>query len=232
MEEWRVGDFLLKNDTGESEGRGYNSDLIIVFAGGLARAVASHTQFNFNVKAFLDEPRTPEETVLGLPVIKDPLPDFMGRYVIVTGNTKRKKEIAQVLSTLYPEITFATVINYDARVSPYALIKHGTVICPNVVVDPDVRIGNHCYVDHNAVIGHSARLGDFVHIAPICMIGGSAKIGDGTFVGANTVVLPSVDIGEGCVIGAGSVVTKSVPDNSVYVGSPATHLRYNKPKWV
>lgn len=47
------------------------------------------------------------------------------------------------------------------------------------------------------------------------------KIGNDVFIGVNSIILPGVSVGNRCVIGAGSVVTRSIPDNSVAVGSPA-----------
>lgn len=49
----------------------------------------------------------------------------------------------------------------------------------------------------------------------------SIEIGDDVFIGVNSIILPGVHIGSRCVIGAGSVVTRSIPENSVAVGTPA-----------
>jgi acetyltransferase-like isoleucine patch superfamily enzyme len=49
----------------------------------------------------------------------------------------------------------------------------------------------------------------------------SIAVGDDVFIGVNTIILPGVQIGSRCVIGAGSVITKSIPSNSVAVGTPA-----------
>ncbi|MGN5955562.1 hypothetical protein ACP6L2_13200 [Sphingobacterium lactis] len=39
-----------------------------------------------------------------------------------------------------------------------------------------------------------------------------------------SVIMPGVSIGNNCIIGSLSVVSSSVPDNSVYVGSPAKFI--------
>lgn len=200
--------------------RAYTSELIIICAGGLAQAVASHNALQFRIEAFMDKKKHKNETILGYPVIEEPLKDFMGRYVIVCGDTRRRR----ILAEKYSELAYATIKNYHCIVSPHSLINRGTVICPNVVVDPGVEIGEHSYIDHNTAIGHFAILGKYSHIAPLCMIGGSARIGDGTFIGANVVVLPHKKIGCGCLIGAGSVVTKDIPDNQVWAGTPAKQI--------
>ncbi len=83
--------------------------------------------------------------------------------------------------------------------------------------------------------GYRIILGDDVYLAPnVCffasghdiddltqLTGGDIVIGDHVWIGANAIILPGVTIGNGSVVGAGSVVTKSLPYDSVAVGTPA-----------
>ena len=50
---------------------------------------------------------------------------------------------------------------------------------------------------------------------------GRVKIGDNVYFGRNCSVFKNVTIGDNVIIGNGSIVTKSIPSNSVAVGSPA-----------
>lgn len=50
---------------------------------------------------------------------------------------------------------------------------------------------------------------------------GKVKIGNNVWLGENVTILKNVTIGDNVIIGAGSIVTKSIPSNSVAVGSPA-----------
>lgn len=53
---------------------------------------------------------------------------------------------------------------------------------------------------------------------------GRIKIGKNCFVGNNCVFLPGSRMGDNCILGAGSVLNSSMPDNSVYAGSPARFI--------
>jgi acetyltransferase-like isoleucine patch superfamily enzyme len=50
-------------------------------------------------------------------------------------------------------------------------------------------------------------------------------IGNDVFIGANSIILKGVTIGERSIIGAGSVVTRNVPENEIWAGNPAKHIR-------
>lgn len=50
---------------------------------------------------------------------------------------------------------------------------------------------------------------------------GKIKIGNNVWLGENVTILKGVTIGDNVILGYGSIVTKSIPSNSVAVGSPA-----------
>jgi len=51
------------------------------------------------------------------------------------------------------------------------------------------------------------------------------EIGNDVFIGVNTIILPGVRIGDRVIVGAGSVVNRSIPNNCVVAGVPATFIR-------
>lgn len=53
---------------------------------------------------------------------------------------------------------------------------------------------------------------------------GRIKIGNNTFIGKGTIILPGVSIGSNCIVGSLSLVSSSIPDNSVYGGTPAKYI--------
>ena len=80
----------------------------------------------------------------------------------------------------------------------------------NIFIGNDVIINMNCtFVDDRPI-----RIGSRVLIASNVQI-----------YTASHPVLPGVTIGKNSVIGAGSVVTRSIPENSVAVGSPCKVIR-------
>lgn len=109
-----------------------------------------------------------------------------------------------------------------------------------IAISNGLRMGKNCSVMGECIIdpGHCwlIEIGDRVTLAPRVHIlahdaspkrelGYTAlapvKIGSDVFIGAGTIILPGVTIGDHVVIGAGSVVSRSIPSDSVAVGSPA-----------
>lgn len=75
-------------------------------------------------------------------------------------------------------------------------------------IHPDVVIGDRCGVMHNVTIGTNMGPG-----APV--------IGNDVFIGVNSTVLGPIRIGDRVRIAANTAVTRSVPPDSIVVGSPA-----------
>ncbi len=53
---------------------------------------------------------------------------------------------------------------------------------------------------------------------------GRIKIGNNSFIGKGTILMPGISIGDNCIVGSLSVVSSSIPDNSVYAGTPAKYI--------
>lgn len=91
-----------------------------------------------------------------------------------------------------------------------------------VILDPShcwlISIGDNVTMAPRVhILCHDASTKHFLGYTKI----GRVNIGDNVFIGAESVVLPGVSIGNNVIIGANSTVTKSIPDNTVVVGSPA-----------
>lgn len=117
------------------------------------------------------------------------------------------------------------------HIGDHTTIGNGT----NITVAKSVTVGSRCLIGRRVYIGDSnghplnpenrhEKVTD-KEIEEV-IIGDNVWIGNGVYIG------PGVQIGSGSAIAANSVVTKSVPANSVVMGSPARVVRNLAPDSV
>lgn len=79
-----------------------------------------------------------------------------------------------------------------------------------VIIEDDVKIGwSCCILSYSSIDGKKGKI----------------IIKKGAKIGANSVIMPRVTIGQNAIIGANSFVNNDIPDNEVWVGTPARKLR-------
>lgn len=109
----------------------------------------------------------------------------------------------------------------------------------NVIIGNNVLMGSKVYIsDHD----HGIYRGAPEHVSGPTEIQSQkilqilpVKIGNNVWLGENVCVLKGVEIGENSIIGAASVVTKSIPANSIAMGSPARVVKqydFNLKEWI
>jgi len=144
-------------------------------------------------------------------------------------------------------------VHETAKIHPSVIISGWTFIGRSVVILKDCKFGNHldinsgCYIDEgcniqafcslnsNTRIGKNVFLSTGVHTLDEVYPSKDMKqeikipcmIKDGAIICAH-VSLVSCIIGKNSVIGANSLVLSDVPDNEVWVGSPAKFLMTRK----
>jgi len=135
----------------------------------------------------------------------------------------RRAFLSCVIDSCHSSVT----VSYGVLMS-----KSAAVLEENVYVGPNCSLGL-VSLGRDVLLADGVRIPSGAHThntadasLPIREQGGSltrVRIGAGTWIGSGAVVL--ADVGANCVVGAGSVVTKTVPDNVVAAGVPATVIR-------
>lgn len=85
-----------------------------------------------------------------------------------------------------------------------------------------IEIGSHSVISKKTLLISHDYSKNFPTEGLSTMTKGRVVIGDHTFIGMGCIILPGVTIGNNVILGAGSVATKSIPDNMVAAGNPAT----------
>lgn len=110
-------------------------------------------------------------------------------------------------------------VRYGIHASPNAIIGKGLrfVHPTSVVIGSCVTAGENLSLYQNTTIG-GARTGDVNK-------GNQPTIGDNVTLFANSLILGKVTVGNNVILGANSLLLKSVPDNTICVGTPATNIK-------
>ena len=124
----------------------------------------------------------------------------------------------------------------------------GDFTCLSTMPNGKISIGNDCHINSLTMIGsaENVNIEDHCIFAPYVQITDATHaidhisvniknaempalpvhIGKNVWLRSGVVVLRGVVIGSGAMVGASSLVNKSIPENSVSVGSPAQVIRY------
>ena len=137
------------------------------------------------------------------------------------------------------------------RIGKNTMVWQFSVILEMASIGDNCNINCHTFIENNVVIGNNVTVKSGVYLWDGISIGDNVFIGpnvtftndkypkskiypqtfqniivkQGASIGANCTILGGVVIGENSLIGAGSLVTKSVPDNELWIGSPAEFKR-------
>lgn len=87
------------------------------------------------------------------------------------------------------------------------------------IIRSNVKIDDQVMVAHNVEVGESSIL------VAQCGIAGSSRLGQGVIIAAKAGINGHITIGDGSKVGGTSGVVKSLPPNSVVIGTPAEGQR-------
>ena len=127
----------------------------------------------------------------------------------------------------YSHIESLAIINGPSiRGADFMLGKHSRVF-PFCWIEPGegVYIGDHVGIGGHTLIFTHGSWANFFNGGPVQF--GPVHIEDHTWLPWRVFIMPGVTIGKSSIIGANSTVTKSVPENSLFAGSPAKLIKEN-----
>ncbi len=108
------------------------------------------------------------------------------------------------------------ILGEHVEIGALTTVCSGT-IDPTIIEDY-VKIDDHVHVAHNCFI----KKGTIITAAS--EISGSVTMGKSCWIGPNCSIMNGVSIGNRVTIGLGAVVTKSIKENEVVAGNPATSI--------
>ncbi len=108
------------------------------------------------------------------------------------------------------------VIGDNVLMLPFCNVDKGML--GDTIVEDNVVMDHHCHISHNSFVGRNTTI-----TAGVIMSGGS-RIGSNCFIGVQTSLKEKAEVGSNVTTGIGTIVTSNIPDNTTYVGNPATEL--------
>jgi len=214
---------------------GEKKSLIIVCGGGCARDViwlAKECYNEWRLDGILDDTEAKQgQQICDIPVLGkiDEWPKFADSwFVVAIGPPRLRKSIVSRMEGK-GKVNFATLVHPRASYSQYVQFGEGSIVSTGCIITTQVIIGRHCLINIGCTISHDALFGDYCTLAPQVTVSGNVALGAGVELGAGAVLIEKLNIGAGSFAGAGSVVIKNVPENVLYVGVPARHVKGLEP---
>ena len=158
--------------------------------------------------------------VVGPPEAVHEHPD--AQVVICTGrpdNYASRPRIADRLAM--DDDRYATVVHPSATVGASCRVGAGSVLLAHVDLTADVCVGRHVAVMPQVVLTHDVTIADWATLASGVRVGGGGRVCRGAYIGSGVCIREGIRIGQRAMVGMGSVVTRDVPDDRLWLGTPA-----------
>ncbi|MCI7070639.1 PglD-related sugar-binding protein [Bacteroides pyogenes] len=128
-------------------------------------------------------------------------------------------------SLVIPDDRWATIIHKSAFIDRSVELGPGVFVMYNAYIAPRTKIGKCTMIKANTNIGHDVKIGAISHIAIGATIVSCVEIGYCSDVAVSSTVLAHSRIGDYAMLGADSLLTHEIPNNEIFVGSPARFLK-------
>lgn len=146
----------------------------------------------------------------------------MWGFVAVGSNSLRRK-LQNYLVSL--NVRIPVLVSKHAYVSPSCSLGAGTVVMPGAAIGAASEVGVGAILNTSSSVDHDCKVGDYSHIGPGTHLAGNVVVKSEAFLGVGVSVVPEKAIGEKAIVGAGGVVLSDVPNDQVWVGTPAKFLK-------
>ncbi len=147
--------------------------------------------------------------------------------VVIAIGTPRIVRIVQSKITKadieYPNLIAPNVVFLDRD---NVRMGKGNIICTSCMLSCNVELGDFNILNSYIPVGHDTTIGSYNVVMPSVNISGGVIIGDENFFGVQSVVLQYLKIGNRTRVGAGSVVMRKTQDDNLYLGNPATKVKF------
>lgn len=146
--------------------------------------------------------------------------------VMAIGSPKILKLIVEKITN--PNIEFPNIIHPNCDYADIESVKigKGNVIAKNVTISCDVTIGDFNQFNSLSALAHDVIVGSYNVFMPLTRVSGETIIGDLNFFGINTIILQQMKIGNETRVGANSVIMTKTKDGCLYMGNPATRVKF------
>lgn len=124
-----------------------------------------------------------------------------------------------------PDDRWATIIHHTAFIDNSVILEPGVFVMFNAYIAPRSHIGKCTMIKANTNIGHDVKIGAISHIAMGSTVVSCVDIGYCSDVAVSSTVLAHCKIGNYAMLGASSLLTHDLPNNQIFVGSPARYLK-------
>lgn len=189
-------------------------------------------QDTWEILGFLDDNKPLGAAVAGYQVIgKDAMiAELLSKHptlhlFVSIGDNWIRYKVYERLKRMHGDIPFAKAIHPSAIIGNRVTVGEGTCIMAGAIINPDTQIGAGCIVNTAATIDHDNVLGDFASVAPGVHTGGQVHIGAYSSLSIGVVVIHGIHIGSQVLVGAGAAIIGHIPNQEVWYGVPAKHIR-------
>lgn len=144
-----------------------------------------------------------------------------------TSNIKSKNIGKNTTIWQFVVILEEAVIGKNCNINYNVFIENDVVIGDNVTVKCGVYLWDGIIIENNVQIGPNVTFtNDKYPRAKKRFVLQKTFIKKNASIGAGAIIIGGITIGENSMIGAGSIVTKNIPNNTLWVGSPARQVGF------